>query len=82
MKEGIDFLFQLVNLLEFNKDKEKYGFIKRNINWKFKDIEKNKMFGIFYNSLNNIEKFCENNITKEETINNMYYNLLLSQKEN
>ena len=88
LKEAIDCLFQLaiknkkLNLLDINKDKEKYGFIKEILTEQLKDIENNKIFDIFYNLLDNIEKFCENNITKEETINNMYNNLLISQKEN
>ena len=88
LKEAIDCLFQLaiknkkLNLLDINKDKEKYGFIKEILTEQLKDIENNKIFDIFYNLLDNIEKFCENNITKEETINNMYNNFLISQKEN
>ena len=68
--------------MDINKDKEKYGFIKEILAEQLKDIENNKIFDIFFNLLDNIEKFCENNITKEETINNMLNNLLISQKEN
>jgi len=85
LKEGIDCLFQLViknnelNLLDINKNKEKYEFIKEILTEQFKDIEKNKIFDIFYNLLDNIEKCCENNITKEETINSMYNNSLIER---
>ena len=61
--------------MDINEDKEKYGFIKEILTEQLKDIENNKIFDIFYNLLDNIEKFCENNITKEETINNMLNNL-------
>ena len=88
LKEGIDCLFQLaiknnkLNLFDINKNKEKYGFIKEILTEQFKDTEKNKIFDIFYNLLDNIEKYCENDITKEEAVNKMYNSLLISQKEN
>ena len=83
LREGIDCLFQLalknneLNLLALKKDNEKYGFTKEILKENLKNKEKNQLFDIFNDSLDNIEKLCENNVTKEETVNNIQ-NLLLS----
>lgn len=84
LREGIDCLFQLalknneLNLLALKKDKEKYGFTKDILKENFKEKEKNKIFNLFNNSLDNIEKLCENNDAKEETVND-FQNKLLPQ---
>lgn len=85
LREGIDCLFQLalknneLNLLALKKDKEKYGFTKEVLNENLKKKENNQIFNIFNSSLDNIEKLCENNDTKEETVNNIINKLLPQQ---
>ena len=91
LREGLDCLFQLalknneLNLLALKKDNVKYGFTKEMLNESFKvkakGKEQNKLFDIFNKSLDNIEKLCENNDSKEDTVNNIQ-NMLLPQEEN
>ena len=91
LREGLDCLFQLalknneLNLLALKKDNVKYGFTKEILNESFKvkakGKEQNKLFDIFNKSLDNIEKLCENNDSKEDTVNNIQ-NMLLPQEEN
>ena len=82
LREGIDCLFQLalknneLNLLALKKDNEKYGFTKEILKEKLKNKENNQLFDIFNNKLDNIEKLCESNVTKEETVTSIQ-NLLL-----
>lgn len=84
LREGIDCLFQLalknneLNLLALKKDNEKYGFTKQILKENLKNKEKNQLFDIFNNKLDNIEKLCENNVSKEETVTNIQ-NMLLPQ---
>lgn len=85
LREGIDCLFQLalknneLNLLALKKDNEKYGFRKEILKEKLKSKENNQLFDIFNNKLDNIEKLCESNVTKEETVNSIQ-NMLLPQQ--
>lgn len=85
LREGIDCLFHLalknneLNVLALKKDKEKYGYTKEILKENLKDKEKSEIFNIFDKSLDDIEKLCENNDTKEEAINSIQ-NALLSKK--
>ena len=87
LREGIDCLYQLalknneLNLLALKKDKEKYGFTKEILSENLKDKAKSPLFDLFNQSLNNIEKLCESNESKEETIN-QFESKLLPKKEN
>jgi len=87
LREGIDCLYQLalknneLNLLALKKDKEKYGFTKEILQENLKDKQNNLIFDLFNNSLNNIEKLCESNDSKEAAINN-FQNKLLKSIEN
>ena len=82
LREGIDCLYHLalknneLNLLALKQDKEKYGFTKEILNENMKDKAKGPLFDFFNNSLNNIEKLCESNESKEETINQFESQLL------
>ena len=71
--------------MALKKDNVKYGFTKEILNESFKvkakGKEQNKLFDIFNKSLDNIEKLCENNDSKEDTVNNIQ-NMLLPQEEN
>jgi len=62
--------------LALKQDKEKYGFTKEILNENMKDKAKSPLFDFFNNSLNNIEKLCESNESKEETINQFESQLL------
>ena len=85
LREGIDCLFQLalknneLNLLALKKDDQKYGFTKEILKEKLKNKEKNRLFDIFNKKLDNIEKLCESNVSKEETVTSIQ-NILLPQK--
>ena len=87
LREGIDCLYQLalknneLNKLALKKDKEKYGFTKEILKENLEDKAKSKLFDLFINALDNIEKLCESNKSKEETIN-LFKSLLLSKREN
>ena len=71
LRECLDCPFQLalknneLNLLALKKDNVKYGFTKEIVNESFKDKvknkEENKLFDIFNESLDNIEKLYEDN---------------------
>ena len=85
LREGLDCLFQLalknneLNLLALKQDNVKYGFTKEILNESFKDNkgkEGNKLFDIFNNSLDDIEKLCKDNDTKENTVNKIQKSLL------
>ena len=62
--------------MALKQDKEKYGFTKEILNENMKDKAKGPLFDFFNNSLNNIEKLCESNESKEETINQFESQLL------
>lgn len=62
--------------MALKQDKEKYGFTKEILNENMKDKAKSPLFDFFNNSLNNIEKLCESNESKEETINQFESQLL------
>lgn len=85
LREGIDCLFQLalknneLNLLALKKDNEKYGFTKEILKEKLKNKKNNQLFDIFNNKLDNIEKLCESNVTKEETVTSIENMLLPKQ---
>ena len=81
LRKGIDCLFQLalknnvLNQLALKKDKEKYGFTKEVLKENMQKKEKSEIFDIFNDTLENIEKLCENDNIKEETVNNIQKNL-------
>lgn len=87
LRKGIDCLFQLalknneLNLLALKKDTEKYGFTKEILRENFQKNQKNEIFDIFNNTLNDIEKLCEKEATKEETVNRIK-DTLLHKNEN
>ena len=90
LREGIDCLFHLalknneLNMLALKKDKEKYGYTKEILNENLKNKteskEQNKIFDIFTESLDDIEKLCEDNNSKEETVNNIQKKLFSEKK--
>ena len=83
LKEIIDLLYQIViknnelNLLALKKDAEKHGFIKEIFNNSFNIKKEDKIFEVFFLLLDDIEKSCENNSSKEETLINIK-NILLN----
>ena len=86
LRKGIDCLLQLalknndLNKLALQKDEQKYGFTKEILNENMKNKQKSEIFDIFNNSLDNIEKLCESDNTREKHINDIQKNLLNNKK--
>ena len=69
-----------MNKLALQKDEQKYGFTKEIWNENMKKKKKNEIFDIFNDSLDNIEKLCESDNTREKHINEIQKNLLKNNK--
>ena len=86
LRKGIDCLFQLalknneLNLLALKKDNEKYGYTKEILKENFQDKPKNQIYNVFSETLNDIEKLCEKEDTKEQAVNRIKETLLQNNK--
>ena len=86
LRRGVDCLFQLalknnvLNQLALKRDSKKYGFTKEILKENMNKGNKNEIYEIFNDTLDNIEQLCQNEELKEKTVKTLQEKLKQSNK--